>query len=318
MHQFLKIALTYILPLAIGVVLVYATFNNFNVNEVVSAVKTGNYFVVMPVLAVSIAVYILRVLRWHLLYKTIQVNANKKILFASLATGYAVNFALPRMGEIIRALILKRASGININQSMGTIVFERAIDTICLLIIAITVFIAESFLNNGILKQFININNVTVGFKLIVFVALLFFLIIGVRLILYTNNPVTLWIKECMITIFKLVKVKKPFLFFTYTLGIWFGFYLMTYLWFYSFATSAKLNLYQSFTIMFLGVVARSLPIQAGSAGAYHFVVTKALIFYGISMPVAAALSIIIHGFQSILTLVLGLFSYLWLLFKIK
>jgi uncharacterized membrane protein YbhN (UPF0104 family) len=68
--------------------------------------------------------------------------------------------------------------------------------------------------------------------------------------------------------------------------------------------------------VMVLGVVARTLPIQAGSAGAYHYVVSKALIFLGISINVSNALAIIIHGFQTILTILFGLIAYIWLLRK--
>jgi uncharacterized membrane protein YbhN (UPF0104 family) len=84
------------------------------------------------------------------------------------------------------------------------------------------------------------------------------------------------------------------------------------------FEESSKLSAYDAFLVMVLGVVARSLPIQAGSAGAYHFVVGQALLFLGVSLGTGNALAIVIHGFQTIITLVLGFSAYFWLLYKSK
>lgn len=92
----------------------------------------------------------------------------------------------------------------------------------------------------------------------------------------------------------------------------------MTYLWFFIFPESATLTPYQAFIVMVLGTIARSLPIQAGSAGAYHYVVSQALLLMGIGLSTGNALAIVIHGFQTVVTLVLGFSSYLWLLYQNK
>jgi uncharacterized membrane protein YbhN (UPF0104 family) len=92
----------------------------------------------------------------------------------------------------------------------------------------------------------------------------------------------------------------------------------MTYLWFFLFEESSGLSMYQAFLVMVLGVIARTLPIQAGSAGAYHFIVGKALMILGIGNVVASALALLIHGFQTVFTLLFGIIAYVWLLGKNK
>jgi len=114
----------------------------------------------------------------------------------------------------------------------------------------------------------------------------------------------------------EMLKMEQKLQFLLFTAGIWLGFYLMTYLWIYLFPDASNLGWYACFQVMVLGVMARTLPIHAGSAGAYHFVVSQAFILFGLNDGLAKSLALIIHGFQSVLTLILGTGSYIWLLIQ--
>jgi uncharacterized membrane protein YbhN (UPF0104 family) len=124
------------------------------------------------------------------------------------------------------------------------------------------------------------------------------------------------WVQTILRKMFELIQMKDKGMFLLYTLLIWIGFYLMTYLWFFMFDSSSKLTAYDAFLVMVLGVVARTLPIQAGSAGAYHFVVSSALVLMGLNSATGNALAIIIHGFQTVFTIAFGFSAYLWLLYQ--
>jgi len=73
-----------------------------------------------------------------------------------------------------------------------------------------------------------------------------------------------------------------------------------------------------AFQIMIVGSFVRSIPIQAGSAGAYHYGVSQAFILLGISSITANALAIIIHGFQTIFTFIIGSLAYMAFVYKSK
>ncbi|MFN4082840.1 MAG: lysylphosphatidylglycerol synthase transmembrane domain-containing protein [Bacteroidia bacterium] len=315
MNRVIVVVVSYVLPALLGFALIYATLKNISINQLIEALKNGNYIVIIPVLAISILVYILRVIRWQLLYKTVDVGVKKNVLFASLATGYAVNFVIPRFGEVIRALTIKKTDNIKINISLSTIVFERAIDTLCLAIITVSVFIAEYFYDGSLIKQFVSINDLNLSNKLFLALLAVVFAFLFWFVLKKQQFKALIWLKEFIQVFIKLLKVKRPLFFYLCTVGIWIGFFLMTYLWFDMFSESKNITLYEAYLIMFLGVVARSLPIQAGSAGAYHYVVSSALIFINIPNQIAVTLAFVIHGFQSLLTLVLGLGAYIWLLF---
>src|SRR3989442_1740260 len=59
------------------------------------------------------------------------------MLFVSLCTGYLVSFAVPRLGEISRCLMLKKSDGVPFNKSLISIVIERTVDLLTLLILLV-------------------------------------------------------------------------------------------------------------------------------------------------------------------------------------
>ena len=299
----------------IGILLVYLTFSKVSFVEVIDVIKTGNFLILVPILIVSFLVLVVRVWRWKLLFKQSKIETNSISLFHALSIGYMVNFAVPRLGEISRTLILKKTDVIPINQSLSTIVFERLADILALFLLIITAFVLEFFLGNGLLNHFTKGLQLDLKSKLL-YLALLFLLISFVVYLVYKfRKKFGNWFNELMESFLNLFSMPHKTQFFVSTSLIWLGFYLMTYLWIFMFPSSANLGMYPCFQVMVLGVIARTLPIQAGSAGAYHYVVSTAFILLGTDESTSSALAIVIHGFQSVLTLLFGIISYFWFLY---
>ncbi len=303
---------------AFGLFLLWLSLKGTDFKEIKQVLISGNYWIMIPVLIVSILVYIFRVARWKILYNGIHLEAKPNVLLAALATGYLVNFAIPRLGELTRAVILKRQQNFQVNHSLSTIVFERVIDVICLLLIIMLAFLTELGKAESIFKHFTE-NVDWFNPKKIIFVGAV--LIIGGLVLLAMRRYKTRigeWVQTIITNMLVLLKMKGKAGFLIYTLFIWIGFYLMTYLWFFMFESSSKLSAYNAFIVMVLGVIARTLPIQAGSAGAYHYVVSSALVLMGLNLATGNALAIVIHGFQTVFTIVFGFSAYLWLLYQKK
>ncbi len=302
----------------LGLSLVYGTFSNLSFKEVGTILKQGDYIMVIPVLFTSVAVILFRAWRWKLLYRAAGRTEPSVLLFHALSFGYLVNFAIPRLGELTRAALLKEQRKVPLNLSLSTIVFERLSDFVALLILVAAAFFIESISGKGMLHRFTDTASWNQS-QLLIWGSLLI-LVVGLLcwLIYLKRKMLGAWLAELIEHFRELLSLKERGLFLVYTLGIWTGFYLMTFLWVFLFPESAHLGWYDCFQVMILGVIARTLPIHAGSAGAYHFVVSQAFILLGIDDHHAKALALIIHGFQSILTLVLGTASYIWLLFYRK
>jgi hypothetical protein len=173
-------------------------------------------------------------------------------------------------------------------------------------------FLSESSLLSGFTKGVVLLTPV----RLVILICLVLGAYLLYNQLKNKSNSAVQWVVQLIKSTQTLLKMENKWMFFTYTVMIWFGFYLMTYLWFFMFKESSSLSAKDAFFVMVLGVVARTLPIQAGSAGAYHFVVSQALLFMGVNLATGNALAIIIHGFQTILTLGFGFSAYLWLLNK--
>ena len=67
--------------------------------------------------------------------KTIGYETKFYNAFAALSIGYFVNFVVPRLGEVTRCLSLKKQHSIPFMQSLGTVIIERIIDIVSLMIV---------------------------------------------------------------------------------------------------------------------------------------------------------------------------------------
>ena len=308
----------YILLLLIGVFLLYLSLHKLKFKQVAETVYHGNFILVLPVLFISVLVYFFRVLRWELLFHQIHQDIPKSNLTIALCIGYLVNFAIPRLGEITRCAILKKLNATPINQSLSTVIFERTIDVLTLIFISLLAIVLEYTQHSNLLSSLINFEFIPTKQLILLIVIFIGAMIIGINFIYKTENKIKFWIQEFWVSVKQLAKIKNISLFVLYTICIWICYFLMTYLWFFTFTESSKLSYYMAFQIMIVGSFVRSIPLQAGSAGAYHYGVSQAFILLGVSGLTANALAIIIHGFQTIFTFIIGSIAYLTFVYKSK
>ena len=74
--------------------------------------------------------------------------------FMAVMIGYLMNLALPRMGEISRCGVLTRYEKISFSKLLGTVVAERLVDMVSLLLLLLIVIFSQfgqmiRFLNNN-------------------------------------------------------------------------------------------------------------------------------------------------------------------------
>lgn len=263
---------------------------------------------------------LIRGLRWRLLLEPVCPGGRTKVTILSVFVGYAANMLLPRAGEVVRCGILKKSDGLSFTRTLGTVITERVFDMICLLLITLgTILFQLRFFRNFFLENpsslikligLVTSPIIWGGFFSIIFLFLLF----RKRLIhlsfIEKINSFLLKLWEGMKSISTL---KHPFLFIFYSISIWFIYFLMFYIGKYFFTFDIPLGvlaMLSGFVMGSFGVVA---PVQGG-IGAYHFMVIYALVFYGISEPDAGIFALVIHGLQTVITLVTGLVAYIWII----
>lgn len=127
--------------------MLYLAFRGIDFNSLVHHLKNANYYWVSLSLFFAFIGYWSRAVRWRLLIEPLNYKPPVKNVFNALMFGYFANMALPRLGEISRCGALTRSDKIPMDSLIGTVLIERAIDLVVLLLLLFIIFIAkiESF-----------------------------------------------------------------------------------------------------------------------------------------------------------------------------
>jgi len=121
------------LGLFISLVFVYWVVRGLDWVSFWIAVKSAEYWWLIPGVAVYFVAVWVRAWRWHYLLKPIKPIPTR-IMFPITCIGYMGNNIYPaRAGEVLRAVILKRREGVPISASLATIIVERIFDGVVML-----------------------------------------------------------------------------------------------------------------------------------------------------------------------------------------
>lgn len=318
----LKKILQIVLPLLLAALLFWWVYRDMNFSRLVAVFKSGlHYEWLLLSVFLSIISNILRGLRWHALLEPVCPGGTKRTTILGVFVSYAVNLLFPRAGEVARCGILHKYDNLSFTKSLGTVVTERVFDTICLFFIAIlTILLQLGFFSNFFVKnpssyeKLVSMLTSPYIWGTLLALAILFFItkkqLKKTRLYVKIHDFVSkLW--EGMKSI---ATLKKPFTFIIYTISIWGIYFLMFYIGKYFFPFDIPLGILPMLSGFVMGTLGILAPVQGG-IGAYHFMVIYTLMFYGISEPYAGVFALVVHGLQTIVSLVTGFFAWLLILF---
>ena len=102
--------------------------------------------------------------------------------------------------------------------------------------------------------------------------------------------------------------VKHPWLFAFYTVGIWACYFLQFYVSFYCFDFSASLGWMPGLVMFVVGSIAVAVPTPNG-AGPWHFAVITMMMMYGVGKEDAGIFALLVHGIQTFLLILLGVYG---------
>lgn len=230
----------------------------------------------------------------------------------------------PRSGEFARCAVLKRWDGVSFPKALGTVVTERAIDSLLVLLITGLVFLMQIpvFLNffdkTGTSMDSILGNFTATGYLVttICGIAVLFLAhILLKKLAIYNKVKATL--SGLWQGVISLKGVRNVPLYIAFTLGIWLSYFLHYYLTFQCFESTSHLNLMCGLVTFIVGSIAVIVPTPNG-AGPWHFAVKTMLILYGIQQNDALYFVLIVHSVQTLLVILLGIYGWIALAFTKK
>jgi len=121
------------LGVAISAVFLFIALQGLQLGEFWNAVRSANYWWILPGLGVYFIAVWVRAWRWHYLLNPIK-RIKVGTMFPITCIGYMGNNIYPaRAGEVLRAVILKRREGVSISASLATVIVERIFDAVVML-----------------------------------------------------------------------------------------------------------------------------------------------------------------------------------------
>ena len=128
----------FLLFLSIGMLLVWLVVKDITAEEKTNikiAFEKANYFwIVLSMILVTVSHWS-RAVRWKMLLEPLGYKPKTSNTFFAIMVGYLANLALPRLGEVSRCGVLNKYEKVSFEEAFGTVIAERAIDLLCLVLV---------------------------------------------------------------------------------------------------------------------------------------------------------------------------------------
>lgn len=133
MTQWFKDQWKFWLGVGIGSVFLYFAVRGLEWDKFWTALKVANYWWLIPGVAIYFIAVWVRAWRWHYLLRPIKIIPTQK-MFPVVAIGLAGNNIFPaRVGEVLRAVILKRREDVPVSASLATIIVELIFNAVVMM-----------------------------------------------------------------------------------------------------------------------------------------------------------------------------------------
>lgn len=302
------------IPLFIGLGIIYYQYTTLTPEELekikISFIK-ADYFYIYLSLFIALFGFWSRAYRWKFALQHLGYHTKFHNDLLTVCVSYLVNLTIPRSGEVSRAMLLKKYEDVPFDKAFGTIVAERIIDMLIFLL-----FVAIGFLLQfDTIYQYL-VNN-GVEFETLIWIGILGFVLFVLFILvwIYAEWNIILKLKQKLSGLIEgmqsILKMKEKWKYIFHSFFIWFSYLAMFYVTIFALPETADI----SFDVVVMGFIFGTLAVgfTNGGLGAYPLAVASILGLYGISEGIGTAFGYLIWVSQTLLTILLGLLSYLLL-----
>lgn len=321
----------YALPLIVAFLLLkFYVFRQVSVTEMAAKFADADYRLIALSGTLLLLAHLSRAYRWNLLLEPIGYRPGLGQTFLAVMTGYFANLILPRMGEVTRCGMLKRMENIPVNTAFGTVVAERIIDLLALLVLLCLNFTLEfnrlsGFFINFFSEKLSGLGKLSVNVYIILVSIVLIGLAFLVALYKYRAKfsqvaflkKIRSFTRGLVEGLLSVRKLEKRWSFLLHTVLIWFCYYFAAYTLTFALPDASRLSMLAGLTILMMGSLGMAAPVQGGT-GPFHILVSGALLLYGWNANDGIVLATFIWASQTLLTLIAGGISFIISLFIAK
>lgn len=306
---------------------VYFSFWKIDLAELGRSFGTADYSLMLWLVPVTLLSHWLRAHRWRIMLETVHPAVGTGSLFAGVMVGYFMNNLIPRSGEIVRPWFTaqqaeaRHAGSAEFSSLLGTIVVERFIDSIALLLIIAGVLLFDAELFRGFESWGITADAVQRMLYPAVIAGVVFILVapsrLGYRVAEFCTKPVPASLRTRILGIF--AKLQRGFgairtarqvaYVVVETAAIYFLYMLPLYIMFFAFpsAAVAQPTMIDGLKVMAITAMAFAVAPTPGAFGIFHVTARIAVVkLLGYGDAEALAYATLTHFAGYVIVMVTG------------
>jgi len=288
----------------------FSKLSDSDIESVKTAFQNAHYFWVFLSLFLGLLSHLSRAYRWSFLLEPLGYKPKFWNSVFTIFTAYLVNLLIPRAGELVRVTEISTYEDIPFDKAFGTVVAERVVDVIMLLLIILTAFFFQFDLLSELFLSKLPSHPIflmLLGILVIGLATLFLYLVRTSELSFFKKiRNFTSGLHDGVVSIFRMKK-RGAFLF--HTLFIWMMYLAMFYVVAFAFPETSSL----SFGAVITGFVVGAFSMAAtnGGLGTYPIGVQQILILYGIAENPALAFGLLMWSAQTSMVVLFGGLSFL-------
>jgi glycosyltransferase 2 family protein len=296
MRKYLFTIVQYIFFLGLGILFIWLTIKDISTEDwikIQSSLQQARHIMIVPVVVMLLLSHYIRAVRWRMLMEPLGYKPSIFNTWSAVMIGYLVNAGVPRLGEVVKCTLLAKYEKIRVDKLVGTIVIERIIDVVCLIL----VFILSILFQGYVIKDFINdliqtsLTDDSGGiayekililvFAIITFIVIIYFLFKQFAHVNLINRFKKIGF-GIIAGLGSISLMKRKGLFIIYTILIWFLYLASATAGIYALKESEHLGWGGGLTT--LGVGSIGMILTPGGIGAYPLLVAKLMELYGLDV----------------------------------
>lgn len=295
--NFLKLAIS----LGLGIGLIYWFVSKMSEEDkalTLDAFQRADYFWILLAPLIGMFSNFSRAQRWRMLLQPTGHYPGFANTWFSIMSMYFFNLFFPRLGEVTRCTVLARYENVPLDKSIGTMVVERVVDLISIMIVGGTLLLIEydrlfAFFEQNVLnkKEVAADSNPWVKWAIAGGVVLA--IAIGAWFLnrKYGFAKIKAMLKERLMGFAEGLKsiryVKSPVEFIFHSILIWVCYFLMVYVSFPALPETKELGVLAAAACLFFGGFA--IAATPGGIGVYPLFLQQVLILYGVNATIGYA-----------------------------
>lgn len=310
----------YLLFLGLGLFFAWLSFKNMNPEnwrDLKRAVQDANFWFGIPVFFLLVGSHWIRAIRWRLLIESLGHIPSPVNCFLAVMVGYLVNLGIPRLGEIVKCTLVARYEKIPADKLIGTIIIERLIDVLCLLVVFVITLAVQPTLYSSIIHTIFPARPIEQDAHstswLLFVIILVGAVLLGIRFSPLSRTkmgPYLLQIAKRVIDGIVTIKhLKKRRQFVVLTLMLWSLYLLAGYLGFLAFTSTTSFGIQEALTILSAGSI--GMIASPGGIGAYAYLVQETMQIYGLDYSASLAFGWLLWLAQTSIIVVGGFLSFI-------